>query len=259
MIEHVNGYIWTIDWQKRLRRELPVLNQIIKQQKEKSTSKILDIGCGPGYHFLELKKQHPKAECIGIDISEPMIQYAQSLAEKEQIQIDYRAGNFLEEPEILRGEFDVIFSLGNSLSLIWAKSSPEHVLKTLIGHLHPEGSLFFQILNNDKPRKGYFASKIGMTLEGIEIFLLKRFEPNLPMKTMEVEFVTFQRKPEDTIYTYNASRSSWPLITSKELKELLSKVGFHEIQFWGNYACESYSPQNSESLLCWAKKKRIIV
>lgn len=42
---------------------------------------ILDIGCGPGGWVLEVAHQHPTIQVTGIDISQPMIRYAQALAE----------------------------------------------------------------------------------------------------------------------------------------------------------------------------------
>jgi ubiquinone/menaquinone biosynthesis C-methylase UbiE len=41
---------------------------------------ILDLGCGPGGWVLEVAREHPDIEVIGIDISQSMIQFAQAQA-----------------------------------------------------------------------------------------------------------------------------------------------------------------------------------
>src|SRR6266700_5789107 len=42
---------------------------------------ILDLACGPGGWVLNLAFEHPCMEVTGIDISEPMIRYAQAQAD----------------------------------------------------------------------------------------------------------------------------------------------------------------------------------
>lgn len=79
MYQNIEIYLKIIDWDKWLQREIPVLEEIlnsIRSNKPKKSLKILDIGCGPGIHLLELAKKYPDHNFYGIDHDSDMIQYA---------------------------------------------------------------------------------------------------------------------------------------------------------------------------------------
>ena len=50
-----------------------------------STSRVLDLGCGPGGWVLEAAFAYPDMQLEGVDISQAMIQYAQSQAKLQQL------------------------------------------------------------------------------------------------------------------------------------------------------------------------------
>ncbi len=44
--------------------------------------RILDVGCGFGETLIRLSKYFPQAECVGFDLSEPLLEIAESNAAK---------------------------------------------------------------------------------------------------------------------------------------------------------------------------------
>ncbi len=138
--------------------------------------------------------------------------------------------------------------------MIWGKSSIEILLRKISENLHENGILFFQILNGDNPRKGYKKSKIIQISDGIEVFTMKRFEPDLSQNILKVEFISFIKKLEDKNYDHQVKSSVWQLISTKELEKILQKYGFLDIIFWENYSKAPLQPKESDSLLCVAKK-----
>lgn len=46
---------------------------------------ILDIGCGPGEWVLEMARQHPDCQVVGLDISQRMITHARSCAQVQRL------------------------------------------------------------------------------------------------------------------------------------------------------------------------------
>nr|MDO8118716.1 class I SAM-dependent methyltransferase [Candidatus Sigynarchaeota archaeon] len=87
MFDTVDVYVRTIDWDARLARELPHVEALIQEHEASNTrpARVLDIGCGPGFHLVELAKRHPSAAFTGIDIDNAMIMHASELAGREQV------------------------------------------------------------------------------------------------------------------------------------------------------------------------------
>jgi len=258
MYQNIEIYLKIIDWGKRLQREIPILQEIInsiRSKKPKKTLKILDIGCGPGIHLLELAKKYPDHNFYGIDHDFEMIQYATKESKPEAHHIQYISGDVLSDSFLDNNNFDLIFSLGNSLTLIWGKSSIKSLFQKISENLNENGELFFQILNGDNPRKGYKKSKIIQISDGMEVFTMKRFEPDLSQNILKVEFISFMKKLEDKNYEHQVKSSVWQLISTQELKNILQKSGFSDIIFWENYSKSPLQPKTSDSLLCVAKKK----
>ena len=259
MYQNIEIYLKIIDWDKRLQREIPVLQEIINSissKNPKKTLKILDIGCGPGIHLLELAKNYPDCNFFGIDHDFNMIQYAIEESKPEAHHLQYISGDVLSDSFLENNNFDFIFSLGNSLTLIWGKSSIESLLRKISENLNKNGALFFQILNGDNPRKGYKKSKIIQISNNKEVFTMKRFEPDLEQNILKVEFISFIKKLEDKNYEHQVKSSVWQLISTKDLEKILQKNEFSDIIFWENYSKAPLQPKTSDSLLCVAKKKK---
>ncbi len=258
MYQNIEIYLKIIDWDKRLQREIPVLKEILNSIPSKNSRKplkILDIGCGPGIHLLELAKIYPDYSFYGIDHDFDMIQYAIEESKPEAHHLQYISGDVLSDSFLDSNNFDFIFSLGNSLTLIWGKSSIESLFRKISENLNENGVLFFQILNGDNPRKGYKKSKIIQLSDGMEVFTMKRFEPDLSQKILKVEFISFIKKLEDKNYEHQVKSSVWQLISTKELEKIMQKNRFSDIKFWENYSKAPLQPKISDSLLCVATKK----
>lgn len=66
------------------RSFVPFTNLLLADCSAGSAQRLLDVGCGTGDTTLAAARRlGPKAECLGLDISEPMIAVAQALADKE--------------------------------------------------------------------------------------------------------------------------------------------------------------------------------
>ncbi|MCP4764341.1 MAG: class I SAM-dependent methyltransferase [archaeon] len=254
MYKNIETYLKTIEWDKRFKREIPVLKEIIESINIGEELKILDIGCGPGKHLQKLAQIYPDHKFFGTDISSEMINYAQNQADSHNLSIKYIEGDINTDSSILMDKYDFIFSTGNSLALIWGKSSPKSVLGIISKKTAKGGCLFFQILNNDKPRQGYMTSKVIQKPDGSEIFSLKRFEPDFSKKILKIEFVNLTKLKSGNKFSPEMTTNSVPLIPSSEIKSILITNGFTEIKLLENYSFDTFNPNESDSLLCLAKK-----
>ncbi len=259
MYENILSYLKTINWTKRLDREIPVLAGFLSslsQTTPKKSMAVLDLGCGPGKHLQELCHAFPDDHFSGLDLNPAMIAYAQDQAKLQNCNITYYAKDFLADNVLDNSKFDMIYSLGNSFALIWGGSnaSPEQLVAKVSRLLKPGGIVFFQILNSENPRNGYWTSKITKITEDQEVFTVKRFEPNLSTHRMHVEFISFTRNLSDQTFVHEVKTSTWPLITTEALTKLLQNQGFTDFLFWENYNKTPLTPSTSGSRLCFAKK-----
>jgi ubiquinone/menaquinone biosynthesis C-methylase UbiE len=79
--------------------------------------RVLDIACGPGEWATEVARQHPDIQVVGMDISKPMIDFAQAKAYQDQLEtlaFELRDATQLPLP-YEEGAFDLV-----NASLIYA-------------------------------------------------------------------------------------------------------------------------------------------
>jgi 2-polyprenyl-3-methyl-5-hydroxy-6-metoxy-1,4-benzoquinol methylase len=112
-------------------------------------TKIADFGCGPGLYTTRLAKT--KAAVTGIDFSKRSIQYAQEVAKKEELSINYVNQNYLDF------ETDEQFHLILMIMCDFCALSPTQRKKMLCKFhtmLSPGGSVFLDVysLNAFKQR-----------------------------------------------------------------------------------------------------------
>jgi len=68
---------------------------------------ILDVGCGTGVLLEELTRRYPKAECVGLDLSEGMVKQAQNKIKQKQVKFIVGDGETLPFPD---QSFDLVVS-----------------------------------------------------------------------------------------------------------------------------------------------------
>ena len=104
-----------------------------------SSGRILDTGCGFGETLICLLKYFPQAEGIGIDLSEPLLEMAESKAVKASLadRVIFKKADVLEIP-YRNDNFDVVLNI-NMVHLV---SDPVRMLDEIERVLKTEGHLF---------------------------------------------------------------------------------------------------------------------
>jgi len=127
---------------------------------ELNARSVLDIGCGEGYCARELKRRGA-GDYLGVDLSEQMINAAQTQEAKDQYGIEYRACNVVEFKPDRQFDLCVAVFLFNYLRV----EEMQRVFTMVYEALPPQGQFifsvphpFFPFVRPDQKPPFYFAS-----------------------------------------------------------------------------------------------------
>ncbi len=222
-----------ISFEKRLDKEKMVFRLLL----EKFPAKVaLDAGCGSGFHSILLSKLG--LEVTGIDISDDMLQLAESNAQKYQVDSNFIRSDFLDLEKTLAAKFDAIFCLGNSFAHLLTDDERHRALQNLKDSLKEGGYLCIQIINYDK-----------FLHERKKEFSVKQAGDTTFTRTYEYHerTITFNVRVEVRGQVQTISTELYPL-RYKEIAGHLEEVGFNKIQKYGNLLLDPYEPLISENL-----------
>lgn len=227
-------YYSTIDWEDRLKKEIPDLVKLLDKHKVKT---ILDVGCGTGDYSIELAKRGYTV--VGTDRSRAMIAEANrrkvGLSSKDYGNVhfwDKDAEDLLYEMDI---KFDAILIMGNALS-----HNPEnyrHLIKRMADSLTSNGIMIFQTTNFEKilktKKRIWNVNFVPVTDEPVKEYCFIQFydRPQLG-KTILKTFAILAS--DGTRWKWLGIRNSVMAYTNVErLTEILKNEGLGNIQTFG--------------------------
>jgi cyclopropane fatty-acyl-phospholipid synthase-like methyltransferase len=212
--------------------------KFIPNYLEKSGSRILDLGCGPGDYVDELTRSGYIA--TGIDSSSEMIRRAKS--QKQGAFIKYS----FTEIEQLEDSYDCIFSIGNSLSYL-----PTDLLQPFFNDvfqlMNSSGFFVMQVVNWDK----YFRTG-SMNFEVKTLSDGRTFHRSYKLTSeLNVIFHTELRKGKEI-------QNSWSdMLYPKLVDDLISKMqesGFVVHNKFGDFGHSDFDSLSSPATILVAKK-----
>ena len=252
--ERVKNYVKSVNWSKRLDKEMPFL---VDHFKSHNFTEILDFGCGPGIHATHMAKTHENFRITGFDIDENMLAYANEQLKSENLpNLTFVQGDFLiDSLEPMKEKVDVLYTLGNALMILWSNTDTNliEIFKKLSYFIKPGGGLFFQILNSDNPRDGHIVSRITKDADGLNQIFIKHFmalENNL--------YSTFSTlkwgEDESDIKVTESRKGCLKLVPLEQLKSYMQEAGFKDFIFYEDYDGKPLQA-DSDALMCFATKK----
>jgi SAM-dependent methyltransferase len=248
-------YDAVINWQKRLARELPLLEELARS----AGPRILVPACGTGGHVAALARQG--FSVLGFDADEDMVAIARQRVDHEANAISAAGGEAnvrllkMKEAGELRPAFDAAFCLGNALPGISGEGRLPAALKGIAGALRPGGVFFTQNLNYDlrwKEKAQWFPLLSGETAQ--EEILLVKFASYEPQAVNFHAMFLAREKAAGKWQSHARSSRQIPLFCSL-VAQLLTTAGFLELQFWGDYARSPFDPAKSTDLLVKGDKR----
>ena len=113
---------------------------IVSHFKVGAGTKIADFGCGPGLYTTRLAQR--QADVTGIDFSKSSIQYAQDLATREGLSIQYLNQNYLESA--IDERFDLILMITCDFCAL-SPAQRKKILSKFFVSLEPGGSVLLDV------------------------------------------------------------------------------------------------------------------
>lgn len=253
-------YDLLIDWTKRLPNELADLVKLFKKEKAK---KILDLACGTGEHAIALAQKN--FEVFGLEFSRIMGEIAErkraNLSKDVAEKVRFINGKYKDQIRKLTSDFDAAIFLGNVLPHVVL--SDKDILKRVVTVLNPQKSLLvFQLVNFDKMMN---------IQKGFRSFVFRK--SNLAYE-QEHAFLTFYSKDRGKTVTlthaiFDFDGTKWAFrgmkgtpvirIGENEITEMLKKIGFSKVSFYGgrfdgSLFAEPFKPLESDWLNVIAKR-----
>ncbi len=239
------AYDNAIDWELRLKREIPFLVDLVDGKGE---ARILDLACGSGRHAVALAQQGYKV--VGLDKSKSMIKAARKLARKEKVTVDFLVADMVTMKEAVEGEFNLITCLGNSLALL----PSYNVLKKTIAAVHPllgiGGMFSVQTLNFEEIRRSgfrFFPLKGGYTENGLEVVFTRFFESIERKDIVTMVLSSFLKQTEG--WASHVSTQQVLQLDKSILENALRNAGFSQMKFYASYARQPFLPEESRNIL----------
>ena len=166
-----------VKWERRLQNEAPFFKKVLEDYNKES-SRVLDVSCGTGFHLMMLAKWGFRG--VGVDISNQNIAEASKLALDNSVEkkISFKIGNILEIERLAEGSFDLIYCIGNTLS-IFTLEERKSIVSQLINLLNPKGKIVIQVVNylaHTQDEEWHYNPSLKRSTEGSLIFHVRMME-----------------------------------------------------------------------------------
>jgi ubiquinone/menaquinone biosynthesis C-methylase UbiE len=112
-----------------------ILTELIKKYKKSDGKRLLDVGCGTGKHLSILKEKY---SCVGVDISEEMLEYAK----KHVNGVEFRPADMITMD--LEEKFDIILCLFSSIGYVLTLENLRKTITNFANHLKPGGVVIIE-------------------------------------------------------------------------------------------------------------------
>jgi len=247
-------YDGIINWEKRLAREMPLLEELARS----AGRRVLVPACGTGGHVVALAQRG--FHVLGFDADEAAVEFTRQRISRSASAIAAAGGEArvavlqMEDAHQLDTAHDAAFCLGNALPGLSAPGQLLAAMQGIAGALRAGGLFFTQNLNFDlrwKEKVHWFPLLSGETAKE-EVLLVK-------FADYEPEFINFhpvflvREKPRGA-WQAHIRTTKWLPLFRERLAEVLIQAGFGSLRFWGDYAKSPFDPDKSNDLIAAAEK-----
>jgi len=207
---------------------------------------ILDLACGQGRHTLELARRGFR-NVNGLDRSHFLIRKAKNICAAEGLTASFKEGDARKLP-YQADTFDLVMILGNSFGYFESTEDDIKILKEVFRVLKPNGRFLIDVADGNYLRDNY-NPRSWEWIDHKHFVCRERSLASDNQRLISREVISNIDKGV-IVDQFYAER----LYSQELLQEILSKCGYKEINFLGNYATDSKRNQDLGMM-----ERRIIV
>ncbi|MBS3794770.1 MAG: class I SAM-dependent methyltransferase [Candidatus Thorarchaeota archaeon] len=244
------AYDYSIDWEERLRREIPFIVDVARNVDGK---RILDLACGTGRHAMELDKRG--AVVKGIDNSSNMIKKARELAERSGSDAEFLVADMRDMKKSISGNFDLVLCLGNSLALLPDLTTLQQVASDVHDVLVPDGIFLYQILNFENINQSGFrfiAPKGVKSAAGADLVFFRFFDHLEDSGFSTLVLSAFEKRDEK--WQVDLATTHVLQLNYKIVDEIMNEAGFHDMHLYSSYDGTPFDRTSHRNLIASVKK-----
>lgn len=208
-----------------------------------SGASVLDMGCGPGRHSLELAKRGFRV--TGVDRTSMYLSEASMRAQEIGVQVEWVQADMREFKT--PGTFDAAINLFTAFGYFEEKAEDRRVLENLLASLKPNGKLVIDLMGKEVLARIFQARDWELKEDGS----MALYERNISQDWSWVEN-TWILVREGKFQKFQLGHR---LYSAAELKGLLESVGFAEVKAFGGLDGSPYDHQ-AKRLVVVAQRRR---
>jgi glycine/sarcosine N-methyltransferase len=245
LFKSARWYDLGVNWDARLKRELPVLCEIFGPPGELG---LLDAACGTGRHLVALADLGYWV--AGLDVSADMLVAARAHLTERGLEARLVETSLEATPPAI-GPFDGVFCVGNSLAAMGYATAAQAAMASMARALRPGGRLFVQIVNFVKMRaeRPCIRGPRARVEEGIEYLTTRVF--SFHGDAVDITSLTLWN---DQGWQHFAASSTLYPISQPEILDWATAGGLTVDALYGGYDRQPFDVASSEDLILVATK-----
>lgn len=205
-------------------------------------SKVLDVGCATGSYGHHLAKNG--VEVIGIDLDEEMVAKANSRKCDNE---NYYVMDMNKILQIDDYDFDLIYSLGNTIVHANSNYALVKILQSMYSKLRDNGSVIIQIVNYDRIYKDQVTILKELRSNNDEIVFNRSYE------LLEDEVIFKGKITENSTGDVFESETSLLPLKKEILEDILVTAGFKYPRFFGDFKMAPYNVDSPATIVVATK------
>lgn len=235
------------DYDRMFLRDLDADRNMLVGLLERFGAKtVLDCACGTGVHTEMLAREG--YEVVGSDASASMLEVARSKLDSAGLAVDLYVSAWRDLPSVVRGTYDAVICMGNSLSLESDCEAVAQSLSSMYSIVSDGGFLLVSNTNVDRQ----LAEMVGIEVVEPEadclLMLVKVFREEIT--THRYFFIdTTGAEPSMRHYRFELLN-----LTMEKVEECARRAGIHRYTLYGEKDLTPYDRRESERLIFVAEK-----